>query len=256
MNKFILKLLFQCLFLLFLLNNNSNLAYAQKKDSVKVQEPLKATANININNNGTSLFPNLALGKPAAIINVSVGKKNIYFEPELRWGLNGKPWSYIYWLRFRPKRTEHFGFHVGAHPSYVIRESIVTINGKDETRFVSQRYLAAEAVPVWYHSPKFALGLHVLASKGLDSYAIKRSYFLSVQPRFPNIGLNKNYYLSFFPQVFYLKLDSKKGTYFSESLNINRKGCPISISSIFTYKIKSTILGDNIIWNVGLNVKL
>lgn len=256
MNKFLLKALFQLFLLLFLFDNLSNLAYAQKKDSIKVREPLKATANININNNGTSLFPNLSLGKPAAIINLSVGKKNIYFEPELRWGLNGKPWSYIYWLRFRPKRTEHFGFHVGAHPSYVIRENIVTINGKDETRFISQRYLAAEFVPVWYYSPKFALGLHVLASKGLDSYAIQKSYFMSIQPRFPNISLNKNYYLSFFPQVFHLILDSNKGTYFSESLSLNKKNCPIGITSIFTYKLKSTIPGDNIVWNVGLNVKL
>ena len=250
------KIIYQTLKAIFIILLTYSFVFAQKKDSVKHQEPLKATANINVTNNGVSLFPNLSLGKPATIINVSVGKKNIYFEPELRWGLSGKPWSYIYWLRFRPKRTEHFGFHIGAHPSYVIRENIVTINGKDETRYVSQRYVAAEAVPVWYHSPKFALGLHLWASKGLDSYAIQKSYFMAIQPRFPNIGLNKNYYLSFFPQIFHLILDNKKGTYFSESLSLNKQNCPLGISSMFTYKINSTIPGDNIVWNVGLNIKL
>lgn len=240
--------------LLFLFCNTA--IFAQKADSVKKTEPLQASANIQITNNGVSLFPNLMLGKPAAIINLTVGKKHIFFEPELRWRLNGEPWSYIFWLRYRPKRTEHFSWHVGGHPSYVVRPSQVTINGKTENRWISQRYFAAEFVPVWHQSPKFSLGLHLLASKGLDSYAIKKSTYVSIQPRFPNIGISKNYYLGFFPQVFHLTLDNKKGVYYSQMLSFNRKKLPVYVSSIFTYKIKSTIAGDNVVWNVGLNYRL
>ncbi|WP_305952201.1 hypothetical protein [Emticicia oligotrophica] len=240
--------------LLFLFCNTA--IFAQKTDSLKKTEPLQASANIQITNNGVSLFPNLMLGKPAAIINLTVGKKHIFFEPELRWRLNGEPWSYIFWLRYRPKRTEHFSWHVGGHPSYVVRPSQVTINGKTENRWISQRYLAAEFVPVWHQSPKFSLGLHLLASKGLDSYAIKKSTYVSIQPRFPNIGISKNYYLGFFPQVFHLTLDNKKGVYYSQMLSFNRKKLPVYVSSIFTYKIKSTIAGDNVVWNVGLNYRL
>lgn len=242
------------IFLLFLFCNG--FVFAQKTDSLKKTEPLQASANIQITNNGVSLFPNLMLGKPAAIINLTVGKKHIFFEPELRWRLNGEPWSYIFWLRYRPKRTEHFSWHVGGHPSYVVRPSQVTINGKTENRWISQRYLAAEFVPVWHQSPKFSLGLHLLASKGLDSYAIKKSTYVSIQPRFPNIGISKNYYLGFFPQVFHLTLDNKKGVYYSQMLSFNRKKLPVYVSSIFTYKIKSTIAGDNVVWNVGLNYRL
>lgn len=240
--------------LLFLFCNTA--IFAQKADSVKKTEPLQASANIQITNNGVSLFPNLMLGKPATIINLTVGKKHIFFEPELRWRLNGEPWSYIFWLRYRPKRTEHFSWYVGGHPSYVVRPSQVTINGKTENRWISQRYLAAEFVPVWHQSPKFSLGLHLLASKGLDSYAIKKSTYVSIQPRFPNIGISKNYYLGFFPQVFHLTLDNKKGVYYSQMLSFNRKKLPVYVSSIFTYKIKSTIAGDNVVWNVGLNYRL
>ncbi len=229
---------------------------AQKSDSVKVQEPLKATANINLNNNGISLFPNLSFGKPAAIINLTIGKKGVFFEPEFRWGLNGKPWSYIYWMRYRIKNREHFGFNVGAHPSYVIRENTVTINGAEVKRYISQRYIAAELFPVYIHSPKFQLGFYGLYSKGLDSYAVQNSYFVSLQPRFPHISINKNYYLSLFPQLFYLNLDGKQGTYVNETLRINKENCPIGISSILTYKLRSTIPGDKVVWNVGLNIKL
>jgi hypothetical protein len=86
----------------------STYLFAQKVDSVKVKEPLKASGNLNISNNGLSLFPNFSLGRPAAIVNMSVGARGFSFEPELRWGLDGKPWSYIYWLRYRTKSTNKF----------------------------------------------------------------------------------------------------------------------------------------------------
>ncbi len=242
--------------LIFSLIIFSNIAKSQEKDSLHLPEPLKATANININNNGISLFPNLSFGKPATVINLSVGKKGLFFEPELRWGLNGKPWSYIFWLRVRPKRTTHFGYHFGAHPSYIIRESTITINGIDEKRYISQRYFAVEVVPVWYKSSKFAMAFHVLASKSLDpNYGIQRSKYISLQPRWPHISLSKKYYLSFFPQVFHLILDDKSGNYYSHLVSFNKNNSPIGLTSVFTYKINSTIPGDNVVWNVGLNIK-
>jgi len=248
------NLSFRKTFLLFLFCNVT--VFAQKADTLKKAEPLQASGNIQITNNGVSLFPNLMLGKPATIINLTVGKKHIFFEPELRWRLNGEPWSYIFWLRYRPKRTEHFSWHVGVHPSYVIRSSQVVLNGKNENRWVSQRYFAGEFVPVWHQSSKFSIGLHLLASKGLDSYAIQKSTYISLQPRFPIIGISKKYYLGFFPQVFHLSLDDKKGVYYSQMLSLNRKKLPVYISTIFTYKLKSTIVGDNVVWNIGLNYRL
>lgn len=246
----------QSVMLLTVLLLGSNSVFSQKKDSLRQREPLKTTANIQVTNNGISLFPNLMLGKPAIIINANVGKKHIFFEPELRWGLNGDPWSYIFWLRYRPNRTEHFSWHIGAHPSYVIRPNLVTVNGKEEKRWISQRFLAGEIVPVWHQSPKFSLGLHLLLSKGLDAYGVQKSSYLSLQPRFPHIQMLPKYYLGFFPQLFRLTLDNKKGVYYSHFLTFNKQDLPFYLSSIFTYKMDSDIAGDKIVWNIGLNIKL
>lgn len=232
------------------------MAHAQPADSLKKTEPIKASANVQITNNGVSLFPNLMLGKPATIINLTVGKKGVFFEPELRWRLNGEPWSYIFWLRYRPKPSQHFSWHVGAHPSYVIRPAAVVVNGISETRWQSQRFFAAEVVPVWHPSRQFALGFHALASKGLDSYGIQRSTYVSLQPRWPHIGLSKHWYLGFYPQVFHLRLDSHQGVYYSHLLSVNRAELPFYLSTIFTYKIKSSITGDKTVWNIGLNFKI
>jgi hypothetical protein len=246
----------QVLFFFILLNLPSGV-FSQQKDTVKQIEPLKATANIQVTDNGISLFPNLSLGKPAVILSLMVGKKNIFFEPELRWRINGMPWSYIFWLRYRPKKTEHFSWHIGAHPSYVVRDNEVTVAGQLTNRWVAQRNAAVEIVPVWHYSPKFSVGFHVLTSKGLDAaYGNQKSLYLSLQPRFPKIDICKGYYLGFFPQLFHLKLDAKEGTYYSHIVSFNKKNLPFYISSIFTAKIKSTIAGDNFIYNVGLNYKL
>jgi hypothetical protein len=156
----------------------------------------------------------------------------------------------------RSKKTAHFSWHIGAHPSYIIRENPVTVNEQATNRWVAQRFVAGEFVPVWHHSPKFSLGFHVLASKGLDTYGVQKSTYTSLQPRFPNIILSDKYYFGLFPQLFHLTLDKNKGTYYSQLLSINKKDLPFYITTVFTYKIKSTIAGDNIVWNIGLNYKL
>jgi hypothetical protein len=251
-----LKMYKNTVFLIGLLWASSS-AFAQQKDTLKHVEPLKATANIQVNNNGISLFPNLSLGKPATIWSLTVGKNHVFFEPELRWRLNGNPWSYILWLRYRPKRTEHFSWHMGAHPSYVIRETPFTVNERATKRWVAQRNVAAEVVPVWHYSPKFSIGFHMLASRGLDTaYGVQKSRYLSLQPRFPHIDISKQYYFGFFPQVFELTLDDKKGVYYSQMVSFNKKDLPFYLSSIFTYKIKSTIAGNSTLWNIALNYKL
>ncbi|MCR9065384.1 MAG: hypothetical protein NXI00_15530 [Cytophagales bacterium] len=221
----------------------------------EIKNPLKASANLQITNNGVSLFPNLSLGKPAAIINATIAKKNFSFEPEFRWALNGKPWSYIFWLRYR-YNTEKFSFRVGAHPAYIFGEQSVIIDGKEENRFVTTRYAAAEISPSLNISEKFKLSVHYLRGTRLDNYGVKTSNFLSLQPSFTNLSVGKEYYINFFPQFFYLQLDNKNGTYLSETITFNKTDFPVYLSNMMTYKIKSTVAGDNFVWSLGLNVKL
>jgi hypothetical protein len=252
-----IKTIIKQVLLFFIFLNLPYLVFSQQKDTLKQSEPLKAAANIQVNNNGISLFPNLSLGKPAVILSLVVGKKNIFFEPELRWRINGMPWSYIFWLRYRPKKTDHFSWHIGAHPSYVVRDNELTVNALPTHRWIAQRNVAAEIVPVWHYSAKFSVGLHVLSSIGLDTaYGTQKSVYISLQPRFPKIDLSEKYYLGFFPQLFHLTLDDKEGIYYSQMLSFNKKNLPFYITTIATYKIKSTIAGNNFIWNIALNYKL
>ncbi len=54
---------------------------------------------VTVTNNGISLLPTFALGKPAVMFNMSVGGKKLRFQPQLRFSLAGKPWSFLFWWR-------------------------------------------------------------------------------------------------------------------------------------------------------------
>ena len=43
---------------------------------------------VTVTTKGMSTFPNLTLGKPAAIFDFSIGDDKLRFEPTLRFGLN------------------------------------------------------------------------------------------------------------------------------------------------------------------------
>ena len=96
-----LKIIGFVCFLLF-----SQICYAETSaDSTQKEMQFATTALIT--NNGVSVIPIFSLGKPAAIINFTVGRK-FTFEPEFRVSLEGKPWSFIYWFRYKLAKTPKF----------------------------------------------------------------------------------------------------------------------------------------------------
>jgi hypothetical protein len=89
------KKLIKRLFLILILINLSHILFSQKEDSTKVPGHFGGT--ITVTNKGISIVPNLTLGKPAVIFDLSMGKRKLSFEPSLRFALEGKPWSFLFW---------------------------------------------------------------------------------------------------------------------------------------------------------------
>jgi hypothetical protein len=50
---------------------------------------------VSVTNKGISLIPSFTLGRPAAIFDLAVRKGDLGFEPQFRFGLDGKPWSFL-----------------------------------------------------------------------------------------------------------------------------------------------------------------
>ncbi|WP_242617449.1 hypothetical protein [Cecembia calidifontis] len=123
----------------------SNQIFAQNQNST---ESNHFRGNISITNNGLSLIPVFSLNRPAAIFELSLGGERLSFDPELRFALDGKPWSFIFWWQYKIIKSEKFRLHIGAHPAFIF-EDVLMDDGTGtmvETMEV-KRFFAGEISP-------------------------------------------------------------------------------------------------------------
>lgn len=255
-----MRILFKSLtsFFLFLsLFSFSNLN-AQVKDSTQnnsvdtLKKEYHFSGSISATNNGISFIPTFSLGKPATILNFSLGGPKFSFEPELRFSIEGRPWSFIFWWRYKLVNTKKFRLNLGAHPSlsYKIIES--TVNGGTTKSITAVRYAASEWVPTYVLSDHVTLGAYYLFSHGLDYGAIKNTHFLTLNADISNINLFNDLFLKFKPQVYYLQLDHTDGYYVSTALTLTKKNCPFSLSTVSNKIIRSNIVSPSFVWNATI----
>jgi hypothetical protein len=209
--------------------------------------------NISITNNGLSLIPAFSLGRPAAIFELSMGGERLSFDPELRFALDGKPWSFIFWWRYKIVKSDKFNLHVGAHPAFIFStEMVPDANGQMVEKTEVQRFFAAEISPTYTISPKTKLSFLYLAGRSLGKVPYALNQFVALGPSFTDIHLSEKIFFNARPNVFYLKMNEKDGYFASSSLVIGRKNFPISLGGIVSKKIVSEIEVDDWIWNVSL----
>jgi hypothetical protein len=207
---------------------------------------------VTITNNGISFIPSFNLGKPAAIFNLSMGGKKLSFEPEFRFALEGKPWSILFWWRYKLLNTEKFQISLGAHPALSFRTSTFLVDDVSKEYITVNRYVAGEFAPNYSVSKNISVGIYYLYSYCLDVYAARNTNFISGRINFSDIKLSKLYFLKFNPQAYYLKMDDKDGFYFSSSLTLARKSFPLTVSSIINKAIRTGIPSKDFLWNVSL----
>lgn len=225
-------------------------AVAQTADSTKSIVHFRGTASVT--NNGISIVPSFSLGKPAAIFMLSMGKNRFSFDPDLRFSLAGKPWTMIFWGRYKLVTTDKFQVGTGAHLGLNYRTSVLPINGDTSETTVTRRYLAGELFPRYSLTKNISVGMYYLYSHGLDAGTIGNTHFITFNTNFSNIKLSKQFSLKFNPQFYYLKLDKQDGFYFTSTLTLAKKNFPLSISSIINQVIETDIAGRDLVWNVSL----
>lgn len=207
---------------------------------------------ITATNNGVSIIPSFTLGRPALLVDLSLSGERFSFDPMLRFGMDGKPWSFVFWGRYKAIKDKPFTLTVGAHPAFIFQERIVKVNGKEETMFVSQRFLAMEVAPMYKFSKRLSMGLYYLQGHGLNPIPPENSKFLALNTVISEIPVGGGFTMRVNPQLFYLKVDEDSGTYATSNFTVTKPGFPIGFQGLVNQKIKSTIPGDDFIWNVGL----
>lgn len=228
--------------------------FAQSPDTTKRILSLRGT--VSATNNGFSLIPTFSLGKPALVTIFSVsGSKRLSFEPEFRYGLDFKPWSFVFIWRYKLIKKERFQFVLGTHlPALNFITASVIKNGVPTDVIQTRRFFpVVEAIPRYSVSKNFSLSLYYLYGGGFEKGLVKHSNFVNFSPVFHHIPLAKNWFLRFNPQFYYLQMDANKGIYTAAGLTLARQNLPISISTLVNKRLKSTIVSKDFDWNVSLN---
>jgi len=202
-------------------------------------------------NNGISLLPTFSLNKPAALITMSAGSR-LSFEPEFRFSLEGKPWAFIFWGRYKLIQHDKFRFTVGAHPGYLFITQSLASNDKTSNMISTERYLAGELSPNYFITKNTSIGMYYLRSKGFEESSVKNTHFITLNANFNKIGAYKSYYLKFSPQIYYLKMDENDGYYLTSTLTLVNINFPLSVQMMINQTIESKIPSKDFIWNVSL----
>ncbi len=240
-----LKIIGFVCFLLF-----SKICYAETTTDSTQKEMQFATTAL-ITNNGVSVIPIFSLGKPAAIINFTVGRK-FTFEPEFRVSLEGKPWSFIYWFRYKLAKTPKFSLSIGAHPAIIFKTIPVTINGNNEQILRAQRFVAAEMAQNYRFNNHVNLGFYYLVGAGSVENKTKPTNLLVLRSGYNNINLGKEFVAGINSQLIYLFTNGEEGSYVNATLTLAHKRSPVSLSYFYNQPINTSIIGGkNPLWNIG-----
>jgi hypothetical protein len=209
---------------------------------------------ISVTNNGISIIPTFTLGKPAAIFNLSVGTSRLTFEPEMRFSLEGKPWSFVFWGRYKAYRGKKFSLNIGAHPAFAFKTIPLTTDGVTSNYIVTQRYVATEVVPTYRISKNVTLGMYYLYGHGLDYGTTKNTHFITMNTGISNIELSNNLRMRISPQVYYLRMNAIDGFYTSTTFTVSKVDNPISFSVFFNKVIDTKITASkDFVWNATLS---
>lgn len=174
---------------LFVLFNLTCVSFSQTIDSTKAAGHFGGA--VTITNYGISFIPNFTLGKPAAIFDMSAGKGKLSFEPQFRFALTGKPWSFVFWWRYKLLNTNKFLINIGGHPSVTFKTNTFMIEGVSSEKTVANQYLAGELAPNYLLSKNASIGIYYFYGCGLNKDVVRNTHMFSLRSSFSNIKLSK-----------------------------------------------------------------
>lgn len=232
-----------------------NKLYAQ--DTTLVVSPLKKdtitfSGSITATNKGISTIPSSTLGKPATIFYFNFRKDRLSFEPEFRFDMEDlKPWSFIFWWRYRLVDSEKWRLQAGINPGMSFKNRSVIENGEAEKVLTIERTATADFAPTYFLSNKVNVGIYYMYSHRLEG-STRNTHFLAFRTNISRIMI-EDFELRFTPQFYYLRIDDHDGIYASSGVSLNKRNLPFTLSALFNRKINSNIkIGEDYIWNVSL----
>ena len=229
----------------------AQLALAQEERS---PPSLKLRGGATLTNNGISLLPAFSLGDPAITYDLSIGRETLRFEPQFRFALSGKPWSFSFWGRYELLRAGRFAVNVGANPSVVFKSARSNRGERSSEVIVAQRRVATEVAPSYALTKDVSVGMYYMFSRGLDAgVPPQTTHFITVNTSISNIEVTEHFRLRVHPQFYFLRMADREGYYLTSNSSLHWTDVPVSIESTINWPITTTITAIKPFdWNLGV----
>lgn len=228
-----------------------HLVYSQETDHTK--QDLDVDGSISITNDGISTIPSLSLGEPAAIFDLSIGKR-FHFDPTFRYSLEGEPWSFVFRFRYDLVDTDKFFFRVALNPFLSFKTLPAVIDEVSRDAIEARRGGGLELFSSYELGKNVDIGTYSIHGHGFDDGIPDYSNYISVYSLIEDIPLFSETLLNIRPQFFYLNIDKVDGFYVASNFEFAWGDFPLTISSIINRTIETDIKGNpDLLWNVSLN---
>lgn len=212
---------------------------------------------ITVTNKGISTVPTFTLGRPAVTFDIFIRHRRFGVDPQIRYALDGVPWAFLFWLRYRAVHTGRFDLLLGAHPAVNFRESSVAIAGETREVIIARRFLASEVQPTWTVARDVSVGAYWLYSRALESDLARHNNFVTLRARHANLLRSRRLAAQLLVQPYYLRQDDRDGTYVNSALTLGRTGWPLSLGASLTAPLRTNVpRGDETLWNVSATLAL
>lgn len=229
----------------------SQILTAQEKDST-IAKVSRFGGAVTIQSKGISTIPNLTLGEPAMVFDMSVGRR-LSFEPQFRFSLEGKPWAMVFWFRYKVLNGNKLTMDARVNTSLSFKSYTDASFNPSQELIRATRYMAAALSPNYQFNKYLGTGMYLFYTRGIEKYITQNTYMVSLRPSISNIPVTKNIKGRIGPEVYYLKMDDKDGVYLNATFLITKKDFPLSVSGLINKALKSNIQSEyNLLWNVGL----
>ena len=160
----------------------------------------------------------------------------------------------VFWWRYYGSVSDKLKVTLHANHSLSFKSiNSFTATGTSQEIIRTTRYLAAAIAPDYQINKYLGAGMYLFYTRGIEKFITRNTWMVSFRPRISNIPVTKNIVARFGPEIYYLKMDDKDGTYLNTTFLISKKNFPISISALINKPLKSNILSDyDFLWNAGL----
>jgi hypothetical protein len=221
---------------------------AQKGDST-----FNFKGAVSVTNNGFSIIPVFSLGKPATMLDFTMGNKRLSFDPQFRFSLEGKPWIFNLTYHYKLVSTRKYQVTVGGYlPALNFVERTFDTNGTTQKFQTVRRFISGELILNYVVKKNITVGLYYLRGHGLQADGPGDTHYLAIRSSFNKVRIKGRAYVDINPQLFYLKVDTQDGFYANVTATLGLKNFPLSFSAIVNKAIQTEIPSKQFDWNMSL----